>query len=196
MISIEEMISDAHVTLFARSFVGLVMLMAGVPKLLDISRFVEIVRGYQLLPGRIVNWVGRLLPIWEIVIGLALLANIFRFWAALSALCLFLVFCGAILTNLMRGRSYIPCGCFGVSKDHELSWKLVMRSGFLGGMAVLALPILPSPGDATLLSIPETALTLLIAAAAVEGWWLSGVILDIWRLPNPLDELQQIDTRN
>lgn len=195
MATIKQMICEPYISLFARLFVGMILLIASIAKLMEGSRFVEIVRGYQLLPERLVAWVGRLLPLWEIIVAFGLLTGLFQSWAALSALVLFLMFSGAILVNLMRGRYYISCGCFGSGKDQQLSWKLVVRNIVLGGIALLALSSWPPAGRFAPSSNAEMGPTVMIAVAAVACWWLSGVIIDLRRLPNLLEELGGHRTR-
>lgn len=172
---------DWHIVLFARLFVGLILLIGGITKLFDTPRFVEVVSTYQLLPDAAVPWVGRLLPIWEILSGVALIGNLLPFEAAVAAALTFLVFSGAMAINLVRGRYFISCGCFGANEDRHVSWKLVISDVFFAGMALISLPALESP--ALERSGRETTLTIVLVVAAVACWWLGGVILDIRRLP-------------
>jgi uncharacterized membrane protein YphA (DoxX/SURF4 family) len=174
---------DWHIVLFARAFVALILLIGGITKLFDTSRFVEVVRSYRLLPNVMTAWAGRLLPIWEILLGVALLANLFPFAAAVSAALTFLVFGGAMAINLVRGRYYISCGCFGPNEERHVSWKLVISDVFFAGASLLSLSVFESrvgPGENADL---EAWLTVLLAVVAVACWWLGGVILDVRRLP-------------
>lgn len=181
---------EPYVSLFARAFVGMVLLIAGVTKLFGRPPLVEVVRSYQLLPESSVLWFSRLLPVWEIAVAIGLLTNILPRWAALSALFLFLIFGAAIAINLERGRYFISCGCFGPNKGQKLSWKLVARNGVLAGMALVALPILDSADGLLTLSRMESVPVLMTAATAIGCWWLTGIILKVWRLPNLLDGLK------
>jgi uncharacterized membrane protein YphA (DoxX/SURF4 family) len=188
MRTLDQWMAAPYVALFAGYFIGLILLLAGVSKLIAVSRFVEAVRGYKLLPEAAVGVVAKLLPWWEVLAGAWLLAGVVRVWAARSALFLFLLFAAAISINLLRGRRYISCGCFGPGKGRRIGWGLVGRNLLLSSMA--ALVVRAETGGLLSLSKAEAVYTLIVASAAIAIWWLGGMILDVWRLPNPADYLE------
>ena len=61
--------------LVARLVTGGVWIWAGAAKLGDSYQSVQAVRAYDLLPGSLVEPVGYLLPVLEVVIGFALVAG-------------------------------------------------------------------------------------------------------------------------
>ena len=100
------------VGLLARLVVGGVWIVAGALKLPDPAQSVNAVRAYQLLPGSLVQPVGQLLPVVEIVIGLCLVLGLLTRAAAILSAVLFLLFIVGIASAWARGIT-IDCGCFG-----------------------------------------------------------------------------------
>lgn len=100
------------VGLVARLVVGVVWVVAGALKLPDPAASVRAVRAYDLLPEAIVPTVGHVLPLVEVVVGVALVVGVLtRLMAVLSAL-LFVAFIVGIAAAWSRGLQ-IECGCFG-----------------------------------------------------------------------------------
>ncbi|MBC9734746.1 DoxX family membrane protein [Nocardioides sp. zg-578] len=98
--------------LVARLVTGGVWLVAGALKLPDPYESVRAVRAYDLLPESVVPTVGHLLPVLEVVVGVALIGGVLtRAAGAVSAL-LFLAFIIGIASAWARGLQ-IDCGCFG-----------------------------------------------------------------------------------
>ena len=100
------------VGLLARLVVGGVWIVAGALKLPDPAQSVNAVRAYQLLPGELVQPVGQLLPVIEIVIGLCLVLGLLTRWMAAASAVLFVLFIIGIASAWARGIT-IDCGCFG-----------------------------------------------------------------------------------
>ncbi len=128
----------------ARWILGLVFLVAAVPKILAPHDFALAVFRYQLVPYPLVSLFGIYLPWLELIAALALLfAPRFRAAAAWIVLGLLIVFTAAIAANLVRGID-IACGCFSVNPKagHMGAWNLI-RNGFLIALAVVALVAAP-----------------------------------------------------
>ncbi|MCW2765352.1 MAG: Methylamine utilization protein MauE [Nocardioides sp.] len=98
--------------LVARLVTGGVWVAAGAIKLPDPYESVRAVRAYDLLPESIVPTVGHLLPVLEIVIGLALIVGLLTRGAAVVSALLFVLFIIGIASVWARGIQ-IECGCFG-----------------------------------------------------------------------------------
>ena len=98
--------------LLARVVVGGVWVVAGALKLPDPSQSVDAVRAYQLIPGNLVQPVGQLLPVVEVVIGLCLILGLLTRWMAVASAVLFVLFIIGIASAWARGIN-IDCGCFG-----------------------------------------------------------------------------------
>ena len=184
MQSLQHVLTEQHVILFVRAFLALVLLTAGIAKLVKRREFVEVVRNYRLLPESLAGFMGRSLPVIEVVVAIGLLLGIFIYWLAIIAIGLFLLFGSAVAINLLRGRRNISCGCFGPQQNHRLTWGLVMRNAVFAGLATMIWQghhmfdrIEQSP-------IGETVATMLVAGAVLASWWLWGVIVKMWRLPD------------
>jgi uncharacterized membrane protein YphA (DoxX/SURF4 family) len=100
------------VGLLARVVAGGVWIAAGAVKLPDPAQSVDAVRAYQLLPGSLVQPVGQLLPVIEIVVGATLVLGLLTRGSAIVSALLFTAFIIGIASVWARGIS-IDCGCFG-----------------------------------------------------------------------------------
>ena len=180
MRTFQDMSAGQYVILCARTLIALVLLIAGILKLGKPNEFVEAVRNYELLPKSIAAFAGRLLPVIELLAGIGLLSGILVLWSALTAVGLFVLFGLAVAINLLRGRRDISCGCFGRRQDERLSWGLVARNALLAGLAAA---ILPTANEGQQLAFLDMVIILLVAGAAFASWWLWGMILKMWPLP-------------
>ncbi len=121
--------------LVARLVVGGVWIWAGVIKLPDPEASVTAVRAYQLLPPGLADGVGRVLPMFEVVVGTCLvLGLITRLSAAVSAV-LQIAFIVGIISVWSRGIE-ISCGCFGDGGPDpdafsKYPWEIARDSGLL-----------------------------------------------------------------
>lgn len=100
------------VGLLGRVVTGGVWIAAGAVKLPDPAQSVDAVRAYQLLPGSLVQPVGQLLPVIEIVVGATLVLGLLTRGSAIVSALLFTAFVIGIASVWARGIS-IDCGCFG-----------------------------------------------------------------------------------
>lgn len=98
--------------LLARLVVGGVWIAAGAVKLPDPFASVQAVRAYELLPSSVAETVGHLLPVVEVVVGLALVVGVLARGAAVVSGVLFILFIIGIASVWARGIE-IDCGCFG-----------------------------------------------------------------------------------
>lgn len=114
---------------------ALVLFGAAWHKLSEPNAFLSALAAYRLFPDKLLDPVSRVVPIVEIALGAGMLVPFTRGPALMGVAALMLAYAGAITLNLLRGRSYIDCGCGGAA--HPLSWGLVARNGVLA-MAALA----------------------------------------------------------
>lgn len=98
--------------LLARLVTGGVWIAAGAVKLPDPYASVQAVRAYEILPASAAETAGYLLPVVEIVIGVALVLGLLTRGAAVASGLLFVVFIAGIASVWARGLE-IDCGCFG-----------------------------------------------------------------------------------
>ena len=95
-----------------RLALGAVFLLAGALKVGAPQDFADAVYAYRILPAPLINPLALGLPIFELVLGAALLVGWRRRAMALAAALLFLIFTLALLQAKVRGLE-IECACFG-----------------------------------------------------------------------------------
>jgi uncharacterized membrane protein YphA (DoxX/SURF4 family) len=102
----------AWLGVLARLVVGGVWIAAGALKVRDLESSTRAVRNFKVLPEAIVPFVGHLLPLWEITVGVLLVIGFaVRFTGAVSTL-MQLAFIIGISQAWARGLK-LDCGCFG-----------------------------------------------------------------------------------
>jgi uncharacterized membrane protein YphA (DoxX/SURF4 family) len=74
--------------------------------------FGMVISSYNILPLSAAEWAARVLPWFELLLGILLLAGVGLRWTGLMACALLLVFIGAMTHAYMKGLE-IMCGCFG-----------------------------------------------------------------------------------
>jgi len=111
---------------------------AGAHKLRDRLRFSAQLAEYRLLPASFVTVAATLLGIVEMAISVALILPATREAAGLAAASLLVGYAIAIGINLVRGRSYIDCGC-GDSPQMLSGWLLVRNALLACGALTMTL---------------------------------------------------------
>jgi uncharacterized membrane protein YphA (DoxX/SURF4 family) len=127
--------------LLARLVTGGVWVVAGAVKLPDPAASVDAVRAYQQLPEAVVPTVGQLLPVVEVVVGLALVLGLLTRGAAAVSALLFVAFTIGIASVWARGLT-IDCGCFGgggydPDAASQYPWEIARDVGLLAASAFL-----------------------------------------------------------
>lgn len=92
-----------------RLIVGVVFIVAGVLKLLDVAAFSETIRNFNLVPYSMANFVALFLPILEVMAGVGLVLDLKGSLSAILAMLLAFV---AILWFGIVQDLNIDCGCF------------------------------------------------------------------------------------
>src|SRR6266852_6154390 len=108
-------------------------------KFADLPEFRGALENYRIVPEELSIPAAIIVPLSELSGAIGLLVP--RFHAAASMLLIFLIaiFTAAIALNLMRGRLYIDCGCFGPMLRQPLSNWLLVRNGVLMLLGLVAL---------------------------------------------------------
>jgi uncharacterized membrane protein YphA (DoxX/SURF4 family) len=108
----------------AAAALGGFFVISGCLKIFDFGRFVDAVRGFQILP----NWMS--IPASILIVGLEIAGGVLLLLgrkvseAVLGLSVLIVVFSVAIAINLVR-EHIVPCGCFGFAMDGRISiWYL------------------------------------------------------------------------
>ena len=97
--------------------------------------FAMAIDSYKLLPISMVEWMARILPWFEMVLGVWLIAGAGLRWSASVSSALLLVFIGAMTRATILGLE-INCGCFG--NNEKLGTVTLIRDSSL---LVLALAV-------------------------------------------------------
>ena len=113
--------------LVVRVVLGGLFVYAAYQKLKDPwALFAMNIDSYQVLPTRAVEIVARTLPWFELLVGILMIAGIFRRSATVATSLLLGVFFGLMVRAYAKGME-INCGCFGPGE--AISWKTLLRDG-------------------------------------------------------------------
>lgn len=153
---------DPGIVWAAAVSLAFIFVWAGIGKLRTLDEFTGVVANYRLLPHVWATPVARAVPAVEIAAGLGLLVPGLRPFAAAVVFALLVAFTAALAINLLRGRTYIDCGCFRLAARRPLSWNLVARNAVMMGLTAL---IWLGPGARALVWLD--AVTIVGAAAAL-----------------------------
>jgi len=176
--------------LTARLLLAAMFAVAGLAKLWDPAGSRQALIGFGL-PAALATPLGRLLPLAELAVAVALVPTISAWWGALGALALLLVFVAGIGYNLARGRRP-ECHCFGQLHSAPAGWSTLIRNllltavaGFVVGLGrtTAGLSVLDWLGSLTLTqSLELLGSVLVVALLAFESWGLFQVLQQQGRL--------------
>jgi uncharacterized membrane protein YphA (DoxX/SURF4 family) len=126
-----------RVTLAARLILGLVFLLAALPKIADPPGFAKAIWAYELVPAWGLNLLALGLPWLECFAALALVLGVWVRAASLWVGVMLLAFILALAINLAR-RHPVDCGCFGqvapkteAARLADMRWSLLRDLGLL-----------------------------------------------------------------
>ena len=153
---------DPVVSLSISVAFALLFAFSAIEKLQDRESFLFHLDEYRLLPRFSVRAAGTLIIAAEMTIAILLLIHTPVYGVIAGALLLGLYTSG-ILINLLRGRTWMDCGCLG-SEGEGLSYWLVLRNLIL--LAVLMLVLLPTT-ERGLVWLDYFSLLFSVAAAVI-----------------------------
>jgi uncharacterized membrane protein YphA (DoxX/SURF4 family) len=113
------------------------------------SLFAISINAYHVLPDGAVVSVARTLPWFELLLGLALIAGLWKRVSTAAASVLLLVFFGLMVHAYARGEA-IDCGCFGPGEAIS-PLTLLRDGGLLAGAILLAITAWRGRGPAAAL---------------------------------------------
>jgi uncharacterized membrane protein YphA (DoxX/SURF4 family) len=123
-----------HVALVLRLLLGAVFIYAAYTKLRQSwLLFALSIDSYQLLPEWAVYAVARTLPLFELALGILLMAGVWLRYLSILAAAILGLFFSVMVVSYFRGAG-IDCGCFGVGEP--LSAKTLVRDGLLLAAAI------------------------------------------------------------
>ena len=130
---LRERLAHPWLTTRVQIFLGLIFVVAALPKIADPPSFAHMVYNYRIVPGGLINFSAIVMPWVELFSGLALILGVWTRPARWIITALLFTFIIAISINLARNNA-IDCGCFDVSaagKTHEERirdmWIVVLR---------------------------------------------------------------------
>jgi putative oxidoreductase len=131
------------VVALARWLLGALLIWAGVAKVGHPEALASAIAGFRLLPAWLVAPVAVILPYFELLLGLYLVAGLFTRVAGWVATGQFVLYGAAIASAVLRG---IPanCGCFGPSDAAVADWPHVAFDLALAAIALFV--ALRAPG--------------------------------------------------
>jgi hypothetical protein len=135
-------VPDPVVASVLSAVLSVIFLTGAWQKLRDPALFRANVENYRLLPDGLAWPAAMLLPVWELAAGALLLFDPTRSAGAMLTVGLLSVVTGAVIINLMRGRTEIDCGCGSLGGhvgDQTLSWGLPARNALLAAAAMLVM---------------------------------------------------------
>lgn len=110
-------------------------LFAALPKLLDPVTFARDIDNYRMVPDALIGPIALMLPVAEIVIGLALVTGLYARGAAITSGLLLVGFAIGMVQAIVRGID-LDCGCFGQFAEAQVSWWSVARNATLTLMSI------------------------------------------------------------
>lgn len=125
-----------RLVLVARLIVGGVFIFAAVPKIADPHAFAVAISNYHLVPELVARGTGAVLPLLELVIGVALITGVQARGAAVLSAGLLLVFAAALTRAIVLDIN-VDCGCFGGAARSQIDWTSVARNVGLTALAAL-----------------------------------------------------------
>ena len=158
---------------------ALLFLVAAAHKIGSMLQFQSIIEAYQILPKGLVPLAARVIPLIEVLLGLAWLTTAVQgsseFVIALSTAMLLTGYGLAIGINLVRGRTYIDCGCgFSSAAGNNTNSDIQQLSGGLivrNIMLIVAAIITTLPSNERLLVIIDyfSVFSALVALVLLYG---------------------------
>lgn len=128
---------------------GLLLLITGIGKLLDVQGFISIIDTYQVSPDWMQPPLAVLIVGSELKIAESLQRGNNVRAAAIASTILHALFSIVAVTTLLRGIAVPNCGCFGVFMGRPLTWQTLFEDICLLG-ASIALVLLSNRHRATI----------------------------------------------
>jgi len=132
-VTAREALTHPWLTIRVQLALGVIFIVAALPKIADPPAFTHMIYNYRLVPGGLVNLMAITMPWIELLCGVALVLGIWTPAARSIIAAMLVVFIIAISINLARGNA-IDCGCFdptaaGKSREERLHdmWLVVVR---------------------------------------------------------------------
>jgi len=116
--TLTQTLTHPWLTIRVQIALGVIFVVAALPKIVDPPSFAHMIYNYKLLPSPLINLAALVLPWIELLAGIALIFGIWKETARTIIGGMLVVFIVAIAINLARGNA-IDCGCFEVSAANK-----------------------------------------------------------------------------
>ena len=117
--------------------IGLVLLVTGAGKLLDVAGFAEVLRSYEALPGAWLMPAATTVAIAEVLLALWLFSGRRLVAASLASATMHLAYAIWSAAALSRGLRLPNCGCFGVFLARPLTRQTVAEDLVMVALSVV-----------------------------------------------------------
>jgi uncharacterized membrane protein YphA (DoxX/SURF4 family) len=108
---VKNLLSNPHLVLVTRIFIGLLFIFSSLDKIVDPSAFTRSVAAYGLLPSWMPAIIATILPWVELLCGFAVLFGVLVRGSSFLLCAMIAVFTLAVISALLKGLD-ISCGCF------------------------------------------------------------------------------------
>ncbi len=150
----KEFISNKYVVITLRVLLGLIFIYSSVGKLFNSAEFAKAILRYDFLPIYFVNLLAIVLPWLEFVVGLLLIAGIYKKASSFLAGASLVMFLIALISAVARGLD-ISCGCFSLeesSSKGDIMYRIIQDFFMLAAVIIVY-----KFGDAKKEEKPETS---------------------------------------
>jgi uncharacterized membrane protein YphA (DoxX/SURF4 family) len=128
---VKNLLSNPHLVLISRVFIGLLFIVSSLDKIVDPSAFARSVANYGLLPSWMPAIIATILPWVELLCGFAVLFGVFVRGSSFLLSAMLTVFTLAVMSALLRGLD-ISCGCFTQDPTAgRIGWMKVVQNTLL-----------------------------------------------------------------
>lgn len=129
--TVNRLLSNPHLVLMARVFVGLLFIFSSLEKIVDPASFAQAISNYKLLPLSMPMTLATIIPWLELMCGFTLLSGVLMRGGSLLLASMLLVFTVAVISGIIRELD-ISCGCFTRDPDADkIGWIKVLQNSTL-----------------------------------------------------------------
>lgn len=121
--------------------IAFVFAAAGIHKTLNFSHHAGVVADYRVVPALVVPLLAPLIIVLEFAVVVLVLIPETRSAGVILTASLLSIYIFSIALNLVRGRTFIDCGCSWGSQGHQISAWLIVRNLLM--VIVTLIAILP-----------------------------------------------------
>jgi hypothetical protein len=153
--------------------IAFVFAAAGIHKAMNFSHHAGVVADYRVVPAWVVPLLAPLIIVLEFAVVVLVLIPDTRSAGVILTTGLLFVYILSIALNLVRGRTFIDCGCSWGSQGHQISAWLIARNLIMVAVALLAL--LPSANRS--LQLMDWILAALAGTAVIAVYLIGDLLI-------------------